>query len=311
MNAPRSGHLPAQETAESVARPNAFSYLVFPLMMGGGIAAGVAMLGAGIAPKFLNPAIIGPVFVLMTLLERLHPYRREWNQPHGDFWVDVGYFFVTSFTVLCTTAALNFFLIPLGGRLADHAPLLVWPREWPLAPQVLLALVVAEFGHYWVHRLEHQTPLLWRFHAVHHSAPRLYWLNAARFHPFDMMMSGIAGFGPLILLGCPEHVLAMFTVIGTIHNMFQHANVDVRLGPLNYIFSMAELHRWHHSRKVEEANANYGGHLIWWDILFGTRFLPSDRKPPGNIGLSDLPSFPTTLLGQLAAPFNFERYRGP
>jgi len=311
MNAPTSGQLPATETADSEARPSALSYLVFPVVMFGGIGIAAAMLSAGVAPKYINPSIVGPVFVLMTILERVHPYRREWNRSHGDFWVDVGYFFVTSFTVLCTTTALNLLLIPLGGRLSHHAPFLVWPREWPLAAQVLLALLVAEFGHYWVHRLEHETPLLWRFHAVHHSAPRLYWLNAARFHPFDMMMSGVAGFGPLILLGCPEHVLAMFTLIGTIHNVFQHANIDVRLGPLNYVFSMAELHRWHHSRTVTEANANYGGHLIWWDMLFRTRFLPKDRRPPGNIGLSDLPSFPTTLVKQLVAPFRIETYREP
>ena len=27
---------------------------------------------------------------------------------------------------------------------------------------------------------------MWRVHAAHHSAPRLYWLNATRFHPFDL-----------------------------------------------------------------------------------------------------------------------------
>ena len=32
----------------------------------------------------------------------------------------------------------------------------------------------------------HEVPWLWRFHATHHSAPRLYWLNAGRFHPLDL-----------------------------------------------------------------------------------------------------------------------------
>jgi sterol desaturase/sphingolipid hydroxylase (fatty acid hydroxylase superfamily) len=311
MNAPTTGPVSTVEVLGTRPRTGILSYLVFPAVMTGCVAIAATMLASGIAPKYVNPAIVPPLFVLMTLLERLHPYRPEWNESRGDLRVDVCYFFVTSFTVMLTTVTLGYVLIPLGGRLAEHAPFLVWPKQLPLGLQVLLALLLAEFGHYWVHRLEHETPLLWRVHAVHHSAPRLYWLNASRFHPIDMMLSGIAGFGPLILFGCPERVLALFTLIGTIHNVFQHANVDVKLGPLNYVFSMAELHRWHHSRNVHEANANYGGHLIWWDVLFGTRFLPKDRLPPGDIGLADFPDYPTTLLKQLASPFVFNRLRKP
>jgi sterol desaturase/sphingolipid hydroxylase (fatty acid hydroxylase superfamily) len=57
--------------------------------------------------------------------------------------------------------------------------------------------------------------------------------------------------------------------------IFQHANVQLRLGPLNWFFSMAELHRWHHSRTVEEANHNYGQTISVWDWVFGTRYLPA------------------------------------
>ncbi len=49
-------------------------------------------------------------------------------------------------------------------------------------------MIVSEFGSYWAHRLMHERPLLWRLHAVHHSAERLYWLNAGRFHPLDTAM---------------------------------------------------------------------------------------------------------------------------
>lgn len=302
-------HLVHAKGAERGPNGNILTYAAFPVVMFGGAAAGMALLASGVAPRFVNPLLVPAVFVALTVLERVHPLHTSWNTSHGDLPVDIGYFFLSSFVVLVNTAALSFLLIPLGARLAAHAPLMVWPRGWPLLAQLALALIVSEFGHYWVHRLEHETPLLWRLHAVHHSAPRLYWLNAARFHPFDLMMSGIAGFGPLILLGCPEATLVMFTLVGTIHNVFQHANVTLRIGPLNYVFSMAELHRWHHSRKVEEANANYGGHLILWDIVFGTRFLPKDREPPEDIGLSDLPRFPQTLWQQLLAPFRIDRFR--
>ena len=70
---------------------------------------------------------------------------------------------------------------------------------------------------------------------------------------------------------------------------------------------MAELHRWHHSRILDEANTNYGQNLIVWDVVFGTRFLPADREPPEDIGLTGLSAFPMDYLGQLASPFTWRR----
>ncbi|WP_422822321.1 sterol desaturase family protein [Vreelandella nanhaiensis] len=35
-----------------------------------------------------------------------------------------------------------------------------------------------------MHRASHRIGWLWRLHAPHHSAERLYWLNGKRRHPF-------------------------------------------------------------------------------------------------------------------------------
>jgi sterol desaturase/sphingolipid hydroxylase (fatty acid hydroxylase superfamily) len=72
---------------------------------------------------------------------------------------------------------------------------------------------------------------------------------------------------------------------------------------------MAELHRWHHSRLPQEANSNFGQNLIVWDVVFGTRLLPRDRRPPADIGLKDLPTFPMGYLGQLTSPFRWARIK--
>ena len=159
---------------------------------------------------------------------------------------------------------------------------------------------------YWAHRFGHEWPILWRFHAVHHSAPRLYFLNAVRFHPVDLAISNFAPFVPLVALGAGEEVLALFALVSAVHGLFQHANVPLRLGPLNWFFSMAELHRWHHSKRLEEANTNYGANLILWDIVFRSRFLPSDREPPTEIGIETLPNFPGGYWAHLASPFNWK-----
>jgi sterol desaturase/sphingolipid hydroxylase (fatty acid hydroxylase superfamily) len=72
---------------------------------------------------------------------------------------------------------------------------------------------------------------------------------------------------------------------------------------------MAEPHRWHHSRTLQEANSNYGSNLIIWDLLFGTFFLPRDRQPPEAIGIGDMPAFPSRYLEQLASPFNWRQVK--
>ena len=178
---------------------------------------------------------------------------------------------------------------------------------WPLVAQ--LALGVGEFSMYWVHRLAHTWELLWRFHAVHHSAPRLYFLNAVRFHPVDLAISTFAPLLTLVIVGADARVLALFTLVSAVHGVFQHTNLPIRCGPLNWFFSMAELHRWHHSRLLKEANTNYGQNLIVWDIVFGTRFLPEDREPPEDIGIAGMPNFPMDYFGQLLSPFTWARIR--
>src|SRR6185369_10374642 len=97
----------------------------------------------------------------------------------------------------------------------------------------------------------------------------------------------LLGYLPLIALGAPPIVIMLFTLFDAVFGMLQHANLDMRLGPLNYAFSAAEPHRWHHSRTLAEANTNYGSNLIVWDLVFGTFYLPSDREPPAAIGIAD------------------------
>jgi sterol desaturase/sphingolipid hydroxylase (fatty acid hydroxylase superfamily) len=104
-------------------------------------------------------------------------------------------------------------------------------------------------------------------------------------------------------------VMTLFAYTGAVHGIFQHANLPLKLGPLNWFFSMAELHRWHHSTVLEEANSNYGQNLIVWDIVYGTRSLPKDREPPEKIGINGMPNFPMRYWKQLMSPFQWQRIK--
>jgi sterol desaturase/sphingolipid hydroxylase (fatty acid hydroxylase superfamily) len=290
------------------ASRNLFATTVFPIVLGGAIAATIAIMDHGVNPAIAFGGPVAAAYLLVMTLERLIPLHRSWQRSYGDIHVDLGHLFFSGVVGLELLRPLMLGIaVALGSLIASSTSGGPWPSGWPIVAQLLLALVIGEFFMYWVHRLAHEWEWLWRFHAVHHSAPRLYFLNAARFHPVDLAISNFAPFVPLVALGASAEVLALFALVSAVHGIFQHANLPLRLGPLNWFFSMAELHRWHHSRILEEANTNYGQNLIVWDVVFGTRFLPADREPPEDIGLTGLAAFPMDYLGQLASPFTWRR----
>lgn len=285
-----------------------FARTVFPVSMAAAIAVTLWLLHDGVSPAVaFVPASFG-AYALVALCERILPYHEGWLHSRGDLRVDVKHFLasgVAAIELLRPFALAG--AVALAGWLSRRHGSGLWPNDWPLWVQLPLALVVGELFMYWVHRLTHEVPFLWRFHATHHSAPRLYWLNSVRFHPLDLAASFFCWYVPLIALGASETLIALYTLVTSVHGVFQHANLPLRLGPLNWVFSMAELHRWHHSPLLEESNSNFGQNLIVWDVVFGTRFLPRNRVPPSEVGLPDLPGFPTTWWAQVMAPLRWAR----
>ena len=286
------------------------TWLVFPLIMGGTIATAIALLprvGATLALVVTQAAAA----VAIVVAERLLAFKPAWNRSHGDVATDAAHALVSGIGTTRLVRPLAQAVGVVGaGALARTVGIPLWPDAWPLTAQLALALVIGELPQYWLHRWQHQHDVLWRFHATHHSAPRLYWLNAARFHPVDLGLLYAVGYIPLIVLGCPQAVIMLFTLFDGVFGMLQHSNIDARLGPLNWVFSMAEPHRWHHSCTVAEANTNYGSNLIVWDLVFGTFFLPRDRQPPSTIGIGSMPAFPSRYLDQLASPFRWKELQG-
>jgi len=286
-----------------------FSWAVFPLAILGSVGLSLAVFEHGGSAGLAFGAALGFGYLLVIAGERLYPYVPDWNRGHQDVLTDIawaGSTVATGALIGPATAALGAWL---GASLSAQVDSPLWPREWPLVAQLVLALIVVEFFQYWTHRLEHETDFLWRFHATHHSAPRLYWLNAARFHALDIALLNAGYIIPLVALGAGAPVFTLWIVFASIHGICQHANMQIRCGPLNWIFSMAELHRWHHSRLMRESNTNYGANLILWDIVFGTRFLPADRKPPEDIGIANLAAFPMTWWAQLLSPTRWARIK--
>ena len=85
--------------------------------------------------------------------------------------------------------------------------------------------------------------------------------------------------------------------------IFQHANIDLKLGLWEYIFSIGDNHRYHHYPNKEVGDSNYGGEFIIFDILFGTFHKVKGERPHDRIGIGTAPNYPMTMAGLYIAPF--------
>lgn len=285
------------------------SWLLFPAIVAATLLVAIHLYQRGMeAPTVIGLSGMFAMAVIAYYEFRL-PFRAEWNRNHGDIGADVLHNILSSYLPR-EVLKLVYYSLLAGGAVAVSAHVQggLWRSvagEWPFALQVAAVMVVAEFFDYWTHRVSHEWPLLWRLHAVHHNPQRLYWLNAGRDHPIAAMMFFVTVSGPLIALGVPPEVLLMYYVMESVLGLLQHCNIDLRLGPLNYVFSTVDLHRWHHAIEPREANTNYGSNLIVWDLVFGTWYFPG-REGPAEIGVHN-PQMGSSWWAHMLVPFRWKR----
>ena len=275
---------------------------IYPIVILLGLVSHVIMVyywGASLVLGTYLPIIAGALII--TALEYLSPHRVTWQPNRYDISNDALYMGVVQL-LLPKLVALAFMLLLITP--IHNLQLLSttwWPHHWSIGVQAILMILLADFLRYWLHRLAHTNRYLWRLHAVHHSPEKLYWFNVARFHPLEKALQMVFDVLPFMLLGVTEHVIALYYIFYAINGFFQHCNIHLQFGWLNYVISSAHLHRWHHSKLPAESNTNYGNNLIVWDLLFGTYFLPEDRVIE-VLGLQ-LPAYPPDFVHQMIAPF--------
>jgi len=258
-----------------------FAWLAYPAALFGGLAFYALLLAAGWSPALAAyPAAAGGVAIIL-LQEALQTYRTGWRPNRQDLKSDALFLAV----VQIAQPQLLLLLLAVSGLAALPVLEGIWPSAWPLWLQVAAMILLADFGRYWLHRAAHSWPPLWRLHAVHHAPCKLYALSVARFHPGEKLLQALFDSIPFALLGVPEAALAGYLVFYAVNGFAQHSNGTLRLGPLNWLVSGPELHRWHHAEDPRQAQCNFGNNLILWDLLFGTRFLPKERQV-GAIGVA-------------------------
>ena len=280
------------------------SLTLMPFTLAAVLGGAIFAMQMGAPPTSVIPPLFVASILWVAAFERVLPYRPEWNQPRGDLRADSAYLASTSAVIAVMRSLVAAAGVWIASWISRHWGLSLWPHAWPLLAQLPLAWALVELFAYWPHRWLHEVPWLWRLHATHHSAERLYWLNATRAHPLEHVFRACFGLLPLAVVGAGPELLVLSVLSDAVIGLFQHANIDMRLGPLNYVFSAAPVHRWHHSRQRAEADRNFGDSFIFWDLVFGTYFKPRDREVAA-IGIDGLDAFPHGFLAQLASPFRW------
>jgi len=188
------------------------------------------------------------------------------------------------------------FLFPLWLPAYLLRPLVTAQPGWLLAIEGILLL---DLLIYWAHRLGHENGFLWRFHSIHHSSEKMDWISGVRQHPFDGVIV-VAPAVVLVIAGFDLEVVGVAAVVQAVAGLLAHANVRWRLRPLWKVIMTPEFHHWHHANYPESIHANYSVGLPVWDLIFGTYYMPEDRRPEVYGHDEDMPQ---SVSGQLLWPF--------
>lgn len=151
----------------------------------------------------------------------------------------------------------------------------------PYWGRTLATVVVMDLALYIWHLLNHEMPLLWRFHQVHHSDLNMDVSTASRFHTGEIIMSSAVKIALIYLLGAEIIAVVLFECALVFAAQFQHSSLKAPAGFERifwFLFVPPSMHRIHHSVVILERNTNYGTILSIWDRIFGTLLKEVDQE---------------------------------
>jgi sterol desaturase/sphingolipid hydroxylase (fatty acid hydroxylase superfamily) len=241
--------------------------------------------------------------LIFIFIEKLFALRKDQPVFRAEWQTDFHHFIVNHMIVGFVLLATNLLVHKFFGWAANDG-IRGWVQGLPFWGGVLLIVLVADLVQYWTHRAYHEVPVLWRLHAVHHSAKSMDWLAGSRQHILELLITRTLILAPIYVFGFSKEVIDAYIVIVGFQAVFNHSNVSVRLGPLRYVIVTPNFHHWHHSQDQEALDRNYSAHYAFIDYLFGTA-VKSTRLWPERYGvLGDY--VPNGFLKQLKFPFTWK-----
>lgn len=237
-------------------------------------------------------AVFAPLEALLPRNRQRVLLRDQWQTDVA--WAVVGWVLVSVVTVPFVGLAMMALEPLVPGAVREAV------ASQPIWLQVVEIIVLADVYYYAIHYAAHRIPLLWRFHAVHHSIETMDFTANYRVHPVDQAITAGSAIVLPTVLGFEGEALALFLLQFTWHSTLKHSNVRVGWGPLRWIFATPAFHHWHHTNVPGTLDKNFAGQLPILDLIFGTANM-EERETPAVYGVSD--PVPTGFVDQCFYPF--------
>lgn len=214
--------------------------------------------------------------IYILIFEQVLPLNPSWKARKSDFWPELKHFLLstTLFDALGKVAALSLVLY-IQEYFFPSADL--W-EQLPFIVSFIAALLIGELLPYIYHRVSHTgnpnsivSMFLWKIHSIHHLPESLNWFKTNWIHPINIFLNAVLKIVPLLILGFNDQVIFAVSVTHVVIAYISHANIQTKTGFLDYIIVTPQVHHFHHSQKLEEAE-NFGNIIPFWDIIFGTYY---------------------------------------
>jgi sterol desaturase/sphingolipid hydroxylase (fatty acid hydroxylase superfamily) len=149
-----------------------------------------------------------------------------------------------------------------------------------IAGAILIGVLALDFSSWLVHLVMHKTPVLWRFHLIHHSDNSVDVTTGLRHHPGDSLLRGIFFLLLIFVSGAPMYSVMIYQTLVVLSTAFTHANISLPKKvdrALSFLLVSPNMHKVHHHWKQPYTDSNYGAVFSIWDRLLGT-FMKLDTK---------------------------------
>jgi sterol desaturase/sphingolipid hydroxylase (fatty acid hydroxylase superfamily) len=249
------------------------------------------------------------ISLFVWVLEILFPWRKNQPKIRQDFWLDgfymffnfflfslIGYYAVSKVFVNLFNDFLGLFGITNGIAIEVNA--------LPFWLKITFAFLLKDFIQWNVHRWLHTNQYLWQFHKVHHSVKQMGFAAHLRFHWMENVIYRSVQYIPLAMLGFGINDYLLANMIGLVIGHFNHANINIPLGPLKYLLNNPQMHIWHHAKQLPSEypyGVNFGISLSVWDYLFKKNYIPHSGRDI-ELGFPGDETFPKDFLHQEIYP---------
>ncbi|MBI4797523.1 MAG: sterol desaturase family protein [Desulfarculus sp.] len=214
--------------------------------------------------------IFGGGLLFFLACELMAPYRPATLSKPRRWAVNLG---LTALNSLLLAALFGTAKLALAQHVTQHNLGLLNAHPLPYGLKLLIAVAFLDFMLYVWHLLNHEVPLLWRFHRVHHSDLNMDVSTATRFHIGELAVSALITLGLIYLIGADPLSVIVFEAGLGLCAQFQHSSLKVPAwleGLWWTLLVPPSMHRIHHSVRIKERNSNYGTIFSLWDRALGT-----------------------------------------